>query len=77
MEQRHERDTLVSARASGAAGDVQTMAAPAQGRKPLRVVSGLLRRSAGVGRRGCKTGSTLQSLSIKFVGSCDVSGRWQ
>ena len=33
------------------------MAAPAQGREPRRVASGLLRRSAGVGRRGCKTGS--------------------
>jgi hypothetical protein len=47
-EQRHGRDILVSARASDAAGDVQ-MAAPAQGRRPLRVVSGLPRRSAGVG----------------------------
>ena len=43
------RSILVSARASDAAGDVQTMAAPAQGRRPLRVVSGLPRRSAGVG----------------------------
>ena len=48
-EQRHRRDILVSARASDAAGDVQTMAAPAKGRRPLRVVSGLPRRSAGVG----------------------------
>ena len=48
-EQRHGRDILVSARASDAAGDVQTMAAPAQDQEPLRVVSGLPRRSAGVG----------------------------
>ena len=43
------RDILVSARASDAAVDVQTMPAPAQ--EPLKVASGLLRRSAGVGRK--------------------------
>ena len=48
-EQRHGQDTLVSAKASAAAVDVQTMAAPAQDRE---------------------TGSTHQSLSVKFVGSC-------
>jgi hypothetical protein len=51
VEQRHERDILVGARASDAAADAQTMAAPARGRRPLRVVSGLLRHSVGVGRR--------------------------
>ena len=51
------------------------MAAPAQGQEPLRVASGLLRRSAGGGRRGCKTGSTppvlvgkVRRLIAAFVG---------
>jgi hypothetical protein len=43
------RDILVSARASDAAVDVQTMPAPAQ--EPLKVASGLLRRS-DAGARG-------------------------
>ena len=53
-EQEHGRDILVSARASVVAAVVQTMAAPAQGREPLRVASGLLRRSGDGGRRGFK-----------------------
>ena len=50
MEQRHGRDIRVSARAQAAAGDVENMAAPAQGQEHLRVASGLLRRSGDGGR---------------------------
>ena len=65
------RDILVSATVySDAAGGVLTMAAPAQDQEPPRVASALPRRSAGVGRRGCKTGSTHQSLSV--IGSRNV-----